>query len=242
MHDAVPSHRPHKAFAAAVAMIITLVLWVAAAPVGSATTNGSNDSSVTPNGSNGVNHNDEPPAANPDCTDTSGTSGTCDETQPPSNADQNNAGANDTSSSNNYTSTRDGAPSDNGGDNGNATGQPCAGCVGRADNKNPSGQAPSGPIDHNNGYECDGNNGIGQTNPAHTGCQGGVAASTTTTSSCVDTGSGSGSCAENGTHHSEFGSSACVDTMVATCSKGSNATSASDVVASGGFAGLSAFT
>lgn len=27
-----------------------------------------------------------------------------------------------------------------------------------------------GPADHNNGYECDGNNGMGQTNPAHTGC------------------------------------------------------------------------
>jgi LPXTG-motif cell wall-anchored protein len=41
--------------------------------------------------------------------------------------------------------------------------------VGKADNKNPKGQMPNGS-DHNNGYECDGNNGIGKTNPAHTGC------------------------------------------------------------------------
>jgi hypothetical protein len=53
--------------------------------------------------------------------------------------------------------------------NGNATNQPCAGCVGNADAKNPPGQAPDGS-DANNGYECDGNQGIGQTNPAHSGC------------------------------------------------------------------------
>jgi hypothetical protein len=41
--------------------------------------------------------------------------------------------------------------------------------VGKADNKNPQGQYPNGS-DHNNGYECDGNHGIGKTNPAHTGC------------------------------------------------------------------------
>ncbi|HEY4401026.1 MAG TPA: hypothetical protein VGO38_03240, partial [Acidimicrobiia bacterium] len=50
-----------------------------------------------------------------------------------------------------------------------AVGQPCAGCVGKADNKNPPGQFPNG-TDPNAGYECDSNNGIGQTNPAHTGC------------------------------------------------------------------------
>jgi LPXTG-motif cell wall-anchored protein len=42
--------------------------------------------------------------------------------------------------------------------------------VGAADNKNPKGQAPDGS-DHNNGYECDGNHGIGRSNPAHTGCR-----------------------------------------------------------------------
>jgi hypothetical protein len=64
-----------------------------------------------------------------------------------------------------YDSTCDGSASQNG--QGGA--QPCAGCVGNADDKNPPGQAPDG-TDHNNGYECDGNNGIGKTNPAHTGC------------------------------------------------------------------------
>ena len=58
----------------------------------------------------------------------------------------------------------------NGNGGGKATGKPCAGCVGKADNKNPKGQMPGGS-DHNNGYECDGNNGIGKTNPAHTGCK-----------------------------------------------------------------------
>ena len=57
----------------------------------------------------------------------------------------------------------------NGSENGNATGQPCAGCVGNADDKQPPGQFPDGS-DHNNGYECDGNQGVGKENPAHTGC------------------------------------------------------------------------
>ncbi|MEY2423290.1 MAG: hypothetical protein QOI95_3357 [Acidimicrobiaceae bacterium] len=86
--------------------------------------------------------------------------------QPASNADSNGTGAN---TSGPYDSTRDGSASANGNGDGNATGQPCAGCVGKADNKNPLGQLP-GPDDNNNGYECDGNNGIAQTNPAHTGC------------------------------------------------------------------------
>ncbi|MBV8979692.1 MAG: hypothetical protein JO086_02220 [Acidimicrobiia bacterium] len=68
-----------------------------------------------------------------------------------------------------------GLPSGNGNGNGDAHGKPCAGCVGNADDKNPPGQAHDGS-DHNNGYECDGNNGIGKTNPAHSGCE-----STTTT-------------------------------------------------------------
>jgi hypothetical protein len=62
-----------------------------------------------------------------------------------------------------------GLPSGNGNGNGNATGKPCAGCVGNADDKNPPGQFKDGS-DHNNGYECDGNHGIGRTNPAHSGC------------------------------------------------------------------------
>jgi hypothetical protein len=97
---------------------------------------------------------------------TAGTSGTVTSPQPTSNADDNGVGAN---VSGPYDSTRDGSPSMNGNGNGNATGEPCAGCVGQADNKNPPGQLP-GPSDLNLGYECDGNNGIGKTNPAHTGC------------------------------------------------------------------------
>jgi len=57
----------------------------------------------------------------------------------------------------------------NGNGKGAAVGKPCAGCVGKADNKNPPGQMPNGS-DHNKGYECDGNHGIGRSNPAHTGC------------------------------------------------------------------------
>jgi hypothetical protein len=45
--------------------------------------------------------------------------------------------------------------------------------VGQADNKNPPGQLPGGS-DPNAGYECDRNQGIGQTNPAHTGCVSGT--------------------------------------------------------------------
>ena len=89
--------------------------------------------------------------------------------QPFSNADSNNTGANDTSATNQYLSTRNGAPSLNGNGGGKQVGQPCAGCVGKADNKNPPGQAPNG-TDGNAGYECDRNHGVGRSNPAHTGC------------------------------------------------------------------------
>ncbi len=68
---------------------------------------------------------------------------------------------------------------------GGQTGKPCAGCVGNADDKNPPGQYPNGS-DHNSGYECDGrdrpsqgqngngNHGVGDENPAHTGCAAGT--------------------------------------------------------------------
>ena len=59
-------------------------------------------------------------------------------------------------------------PSGNGGGNASSN-VPAAGSVGNADNKNPQGQLP-GPQDKNNGYECDGNNGIALGNPAHSGC------------------------------------------------------------------------
>jgi LPXTG-motif cell wall-anchored protein len=94
--------------------------------------------------------------------------------QPESNADRTDRGANAGTCSGDqrdhaYCSTRDGSPSQNGVGDGKATGRPAAGSVGKADNKNPKGQYPDGS-DRNAGYECDRNQGIGQGNPAHTGC------------------------------------------------------------------------
>jgi hypothetical protein len=62
-----------------------------------------------------------------------------------------------------------GEPSGNGASIDNNGNRPCAGCVGNADYKNPPGQLPDGG-DHNKGYECDGNQGVGKMNPAHSGC------------------------------------------------------------------------
>jgi hypothetical protein len=69
-----------------------------------------------------------------------------------------------------YDSTCDGSASQNGVGDGAAVGKPCAGCVGDADDKNPPGQLPGGN-DPNAGYECDRNQGVGPSNPAHSGCQ-----------------------------------------------------------------------
>lgn len=69
-----------------------------------------------------------------------------------------------------YDDTCDGWASLNGSGGGNAIGKPCAGCVGKADEKNPKGQYANA-TDHNAGYECDRNHGIARTNPAHTGCR-----------------------------------------------------------------------
>ena len=72
-----------------------------------------------------------------------------------------------------YDAKCDGSASENGGGSGGG-GRPCAGCVGKADNKNPPGQSPD-ENDHNKGYECDDNGGVGARrgsgNPAHTGCR-----------------------------------------------------------------------
>jgi hypothetical protein len=103
-----------------------------------------------------------------------------------SHADQNGGGANGQCAGGPYCSTRDGSPSQNGSGNGDATGKPCAGCVGKADNKNPLGQMPNGS-DHNAGYECDGNNGVGKGNPAHTGCVGAASPPSTTTTTRLQT-------------------------------------------------------
>ncbi|HZI97235.1 MAG TPA: hypothetical protein VFD41_06880 [Actinomycetales bacterium] len=92
-------------------------------------------------------------------------SGETGQPQPKSNADLNPGGANNGGDCGSYCSTRDGTPSGNGqGKNGIE-----AGSKGRADNKNPPGQFKDGS-DANNGYECDGNNGIAKGNPAHTAC------------------------------------------------------------------------
>ncbi|MEY2423368.1 MAG: hypothetical protein QOI95_3435 [Acidimicrobiaceae bacterium] len=76
-----------------------------------------------------------------------------------------------------YDNTCPDGASQNGKSTDNNSSKPCAGCVGNADDKNPgaakqtNGQYPNG-TDHNAGYECDRNQGIGQSNPAHTGCGG----------------------------------------------------------------------
>src|SRR5665647_3771029 len=54
-----------------------------------------------------------------------------------STADANPGGANGQCPGGLFCSTRDGSPSWNGNDNGNAVGRPAAGEVGKADNKNP---------------------------------------------------------------------------------------------------------
>lgn len=108
-----------------------------------------------------------------------GSAGDLTSPQPISNADANTGGANGQCPSGPYCSTRDGSPSANGSGDGKALGEPCAGCVGKADNKNPQGQMPNAS-DANAGYECDTNHGIAQTNPAHTGC-------TTAPPECVPT-------------------------------------------------------
>jgi LPXTG-motif cell wall-anchored protein len=105
--------------------------------------------------------------------------------QPASTADYSGHGANVHGS---YDSTRDGSPSGNGNGGGQAKGKPCAGCVGKADNKNPKGQAPDGPTDNNRGYECDGNHGIGRSNPAHTGCTTASSSGGSDVSGTTDTG------------------------------------------------------
>jgi hypothetical protein len=161
---------------------------------------------------------------------TAGTSGSVSQPQPYSTADRNNTGANDTGSTNPYRSTRNGSPSLNGNGNGQATGKPCAGCVGKADNKNPPGQQPNGS-DHNAGYECDRNNGIGKSNPAHTGC-------TATPPPCTGTNCGGhGGCTINcgqGGCQTNCGNNNCVPTTVNTCVPVSECTAISCVPGRGG--------
>jgi hypothetical protein len=116
--------------------------------------------------------------------------------QPTSNADYSGHGANVHGP---YDSTRDGSASQNGKCDGKAAGKPCAGCVGKADNKNPAGQMPGGS-DNNAGYECDRNQGVGQGNPAHTSCTESVP---TPSESPTETESTSGGSGPGGTSSSD---------------------------------------
>jgi len=70
-----------------------------------------------------------------------------------------------------YDSTCEGSASKAGEGGGSAKGRPCAGCVGNADYKEPRGQLDDGDHDGDAGYECDGNNGVARSNPAHTSCR-----------------------------------------------------------------------
>ena len=155
--------------AALLLVILTMGVGSQAFAAGSGNGNGNNGNGNGGSSASTAAGKDNGKAGDHGSTGTAGTSGDPSQPQPNSNADNNTGGANGQCPGGPYCSTRDGSPSGNGNGNGNAHGKPCAGCVGKADNKNPHGQMPNGS-DHNNGYECDGNNGIGKTNPAHTGC------------------------------------------------------------------------
>jgi hypothetical protein len=79
------------------------------------------------------------------------------------------AAAGDTGSAGPYTRPCEGDPVDTTTGDVQGYGKPCSGCVGNADDKDPPGQSSDGS-DHDAGYECDRNQGIGQGNPAHSGC------------------------------------------------------------------------
>lgn len=94
--------------------------------------------------------------------------------QPVSGADQNSGGANGSCTDDDATETgsfcgteREDMVSGNGQGKGEATGKPYQAHRGKADNKNPPGQVGN---TRDNGYECDGNQGIAKGNPAHTSC------------------------------------------------------------------------
>jgi hypothetical protein len=55
-------------------------------------------------------------------------------------------------------------------ENGQGKAPHLAGSKGNADDRNPPGQVKKFVESPDNGYECDGNNGIAKGNPAHSGC------------------------------------------------------------------------
>jgi hypothetical protein len=152
---------------ALVTSVVGLVFGLGAAPAFADPGNG--NSGDPPGNANGLANGNGDGSGNASSHATSGTGGTFGDPNSPQPIQhpesQNGANAHPGP----YSSTRDGSPSLNGNGGGQAVGKPCAGCVGKADNKNPPGQFPDGS-DHNAGYECDRNSGIGKTNPAHTGC------------------------------------------------------------------------
>jgi hypothetical protein len=165
------STRDFSGICARVAIAVAVLALSLAATAAPAFADPGNGNSGSPNGNaSGLANGNGDENGNASSHVTQGTGGTFgDPSQPqpvlhPEN--QNGANANPGP----YSSTRDGSPSLNGNGGGAAVGKPCAGCVGTADNKNPPGQFPD-ESDANAGYECDTNNGIGKTNPAHTGCQ-----------------------------------------------------------------------
>jgi LPXTG-motif cell wall-anchored protein len=103
--------------------------------------------------------------AEPNAGKTKVVSGEATQPQPPSNADFSGHGAN---VHDDFDSTRDGTLSGHG----NAGNGMVAAIKGRADNKNPPGQSAN---NHDRGYECEEpgpNRGVGDGNPAHSGCAG----------------------------------------------------------------------
>ena len=171
----------------------------AATPSALAANSHANDKASTHTNSKSTTSSSSSPSSSSDHSKgNAGTSGDASQPQPVSNADQNSGGANGKCPGGPYCSTRDGSPSMNGNGGGKATGKPCAGCVGKADNKNPKGQYPNGS-DHNAGYECDRNHGIGRSNPAHTGCTSGGTTDCTTNPTAPECSGGGTDCTSNPT-------------------------------------------
>ena len=168
--------------AAVLVALFTALLWAGAALPAQA------DKGGVPNaGSSGANQANghqgqgagavtEPPLATVDVgsSTTSVTSDTSQTAAPALKTGSPNGGANSTSGPYDPDPANPGAsgvgqPSGNGTSTNKNGNRPCAGCVGKADYKNPPGQLPDGS-DHNKGYECDENEGVGKMNPAHSGC------------------------------------------------------------------------
>ncbi len=171
------THHSLKNAPLAILLALFLSLWaLAPAQATDTTDDGTSDETTTETKTNNG-QGEERRHSKDETSDEDGTAGTGDTTEPQeeSTADQNDGGANGDCPEGPYCSTRDGSDSENGEGDGEASGKPCAGCVGKADNKNPQGQMPDGS-DDNAGYECDTNKGVGQGNPAHTGCEGAATA------------------------------------------------------------------